>query len=476
VPDTPARPTARPLAGPRGPLVALRTLGCKVNRSESDALADELTAAGVALTSDEAAAAVIVINSCTVTGEADAKTRKAVRHALAAPGAPTVVVTGCLAVLNADVLRGLGSRVIVESEKTLVAAVVLRALNGVGGGGVRREILQGGGAAKRRGVPARSLDRAEGIPDAGGLSGVPKRRTRATVKVQDGCDHRCSYCIVPDARGPARSVPAADVVARVAALASGDTAEVVLTGVNIGRYADAAGGACDLAALVQAVAATGIRRIRISSIEPLDLTPRLLDVLASLPAVMPHMHVPLQSGCDATLRAMRRGYHTREFADALARARATLPGLAVTTDVIAGFPGETDAHFSETLSFVEECAFTRLHVFRYSRRAGTPAATMPAPVPPRTIAARATALRALGDRLAVSYAASRLGGEADVLVEKVAGRTAEGTSGDYLRVRVRVPAGERMPTVGEVVPATLTAADGATVLAEPSAPRPRPRV
>jgi threonylcarbamoyladenosine tRNA methylthiotransferase MtaB len=450
-----ARAATLPLAAtpPGPPRVAVRTLGCKVNRSESDQLSEQLLASGIAVTDDESAADVIVINSCTVTGEADAKTRKAVRRALASPTAPTVIVTGCMAVVDADGLRALGSRVIVEGEKTLLAGRVSRTLE-----------------------DASATD--------GALSGAPTR-TRATVKVQDGCDHRCAYCIVPDARGPARSVAASDVVARVAALVARGTAEVVLTGVNIGRYSDVADhagdhrdgpGAPDLAALIMQVAATGIARIRISSIEPLDLTPRLLEILAATPAVMPHLHVPLQSGCDETLHAMRRGYSTRDFARALARARAKLPGLAVTTDAIAGFPGESDAHFAETLAFVEGCAFTRPHVFRYSRRAGTPAATMPGQVPPRDTAARAAALRALGDRLDSAHAARRVGGEADVLVEKVEGRTAEGTSEDYLRTRVSLPAGVPVPCVGDILPVTLTSADRGCVRAEPSPARPRPRV
>jgi threonylcarbamoyladenosine tRNA methylthiotransferase MtaB len=463
--------------------VAIRTLGCKVNRSESDQLAEQLLASGIAVIDDEAASDVIVINSCTVTGEADAKTRKAVRRALAAQGAPTVIVTGCLAALDPSGVEALGRRVVVVSDKSTVAAQVLRVLKseclGDAGGTLRSGKASAGDPSPLRGSPGLQ-NLAAGAPGTPGSPTSAPSRTRATVKVQDGCDHRCAYCIVPDARGSARSVPADVVVAHVAELAAGGTAEVVLTGVNIGRYADtgdhAAAAAPDLAALITQVAATGIRRIRISSIEPLDLTPRLLDTLAGTPAVMPHLHVPLQSGCDETLRAMLRGYDRAAYAGALARARAALPGLAVTADVIAGFPGESDAHFEQTLAFVEECAFTRLHVFRYSRRAGTPAATMTGQVPPRTIAARATALRVLGERLADAHAARRVGGEAEVLVEKVDGRTAEGTSEDYLRTHVLIPAGERAPVIGDVITAKLTSADRGCVRAEASPARPRPRV
>jgi threonylcarbamoyladenosine tRNA methylthiotransferase MtaB len=413
------------------PRVAIRTLGCKVNRTESEALVEELLGSGVELV-DEDAADVVVVNTCTVTAEADAKARKAVRHALRAPREPVVVVTGCLAALDAEGLQALGTRVIVESDKTLVADRVRNA----------RVLSEPEGPRARSGTATRAF------------------RTRATVKVQDGCDHRCTYCIVPDARGDPVSVPAAEVVGRVAALHAGGTAEVVLTGVNIGRYSDRARRAGDLAALIEAVAGTGVRRIRVSSIEPMDLTPRLLSTLASNRAIMPHLHVPLQSGCDRTLGAMGRGYDSAAFADAITRARAALPGLAVSTDMIAGFPGETAIDFAASLAFVEACGFCRLHVFRYSPRPGTPAARMEGRVDPREAAERARVMRALGERLAAAHASARVGGRAGVLVERVENDVAEGTSEDYLHVRVRSADGGAYPVrPGEVLDVELTAAE-----------------
>lgn len=421
-------------ADPAEPRVAFVTLGCKVNRTESEAAAEDLIGRGARIADPGEPASVVVVNTCTVTGEADAKARKAVRQALAAPAAPVVVVTGCLAAVDADALRALGERVVVEADRGAVAPRV-----------------------------AHLLELGEGAPATPAPRSGAAFRTRVMVKVQDGCDARCTYCIVPDARGLPASVPRADVVARVAALAAGGTAEVVLTGVNIGRYSD---GGLDLAGLVREVAATGIARIRVSSIEPLDLTPRLLDALAGTPAVLPHLHVPLQSGCDRTLAAMGRRYSLKEFADALARARQALPGSAVTTDVIVGFPGETAQDHAESVAFVEECAFAGLHVFRFSRRAGTPAAAMPAQVPPPESAERAAAMRALGARLACAHARARVGGIADVLVESIQDGRAAGTSEDHLRVDVRGSA-----AVGEVVRVRITGADGARVegVLEPTA-------
>jgi threonylcarbamoyladenosine tRNA methylthiotransferase MtaB len=421
----------------RVPRVAVRTLGCKVNRTESEAIAEDLLCRGVDIAGSGEAAEVVVVNTCTVTGEADAKARKAVRRALAGAGEPAVVVTGCLAAIDPEGVRALGDRVIVEIDRSLVASRVANLL-----GGRAAETTAPPGAAV---VPARS---------------GPAFLTRVMVKVQDGCDHRCSYCIVPDARGGPRSVPASSVEARVARLADAGTAEVVLTGVNIGRYAD---GGTDLAGLVERLGATGIRRIRVSSIEPLDLTEGLLAALARTPPVMPHLHVPLQSGCDGTLEAMRRGYTAAEFADALRRSRAALPGLAVTTDVIVGFPGESDADFAASLAFVEACAFTKLHVFRYSRRRGTPAADMPGQIPPPVIAARAAVMRALGEGLAARHAASRVGGIADVLIESARGVATAGTTEDYLRIEVE----GSQASPGDVVRVRLVGGDGGGLLGVP---------
>jgi threonylcarbamoyladenosine tRNA methylthiotransferase MtaB len=391
--------------------VAFRTLGCKVNRVESDAIAADLLGRGVRLASEDEAA-VIVINTCTVTGEADAKARKAVRQALRAASSPVVVVTGCLAVLDADALAGLGERVVVEADKAQVAHRVAALLDL--GGRASGSVVRTGGAF----------------------------RTRAMLKIEDGCDNFCSYCIVPFARGVPRAVPLAEAVADAEALAEAGVREIVLTGINIGRYRDAATGA-DLAALVDAIARTGVTRLRLSSIEPPDLSGELLATLARTRAVCEHIHVPLQSGSDVVLKAMGRAYTAEQYASWIEEARAAIPGLAVTTDVIAGFPGETDAHHAETLAFVERVGFAKLHVFRFSSRPGTPAAEM-RQVPPEARAHRAAELRDLGDVLRDRYVSGHTGSKAEVLVERVRGGVATGTTRDYLHVSI--PSGH---SVGE---------------------------
>ena len=446
----------------RRPCVAFVTLGCKVNRTESDAVAGELLGRGVEIVRDQSTADIVVINTCTVTGEADRKARKAVRHALRQPLEPAVLVTGCLAALDAPGLRTLGDRVTVEADKAVVAPKVVA--------------LLGARLACRITPPAapgpagdRSATQGHAAPST----------TRVMIKVEDGCDNACTYCIVPKARGASRAVPADRLLAEIRALAAAGTREIVLTGIDIGRYRSMPAPR-DLSALLELIAATGIPRVRLSSIEPPDVTTRFLSTAARLPSVMPHLHIPLQSGSDRTLRAMGRTYTTDDFARMLAAAHAALPHLAATTDLIVGFPGETDADHAASLAFVEACGFAKLHVFRYSRRPGTPAADMPGQVDPRHKAARAAEMRALGVRLAAARAATRIGGRADVLVERVAvpvAGVAEGTSEDYLhvviegsharpgdlvRVRITGPA----PVARATLPASVTAVEDPSPVVE----------
>ncbi len=412
--------------------VAIKTLGCKVNRVESEAIAAELLGHGAVVT-DESAARVIVINTCTVTGEADAKARKAIRHALGSAATPVVVVTGCLAALEESAIAALGERVVVESDKGRVASRV-GALLGL------------------------DLSLTTSVPRAG--QGF---RTRAMLKIEDGCDAFCSYCIVPYARGVPRGVASAEVVSEASRLVAEGVREIVLTGVNVGRYRDArdAHDARDLPALFAAVAATGIKRLRLSSIEPRDLTERFLSVVAQTPSFCPHLHVPLQSGSDAVLASMGRRYTTREYAALIDSARDAIPGLAVTTDVIAGFPGETAGQAGDTLAFCRSMGFRKMHVFRYSARANTPAAQRADQVSAADKNTRATELRELAAELWKVDVASHLGEVRELLVERgeedaSGSRVVVGTTRDYLRVRAALAAGCMRPEAGDLVDVALT--------------------
>ena len=405
-----------------GPAVAVTNLGCRVNRVELDAIALELQRAGCRIV-DESAAELVVVNTCAVTGEAEAKARKAVRHAAALPQAPAVVATGCVASLFADELAGLAPNVVVEADKRAVGARALAEL----------------------GWEARDA----GAESAGGHAVTPTGRMRPGLKVQDGCDHRCTYCIVWKARGPARSLPAREVIDGVRALVAEGAREVVLTGIDLGRY-DSDG--LDLAGLLELVLAESeVGRVRLSSVEPAGVTPRLLEVMAgSGGRVAPFLHIPLQSGCDATLRRMGRPYDAVSYLDVVRRAREAVGGLAVACDLIVGFPGEDEREFAESLATCREASFAKMHVFRYSRRPGTPAAAMEGQVAPEVMAQRSRAMRELAHGMRRAYAASLVGTSQLVLVER-AGR---GVSGGLVDVLVD-PGHE-----GELVRATPHAAGG----------------
>jgi len=421
----------------RTPRVAFKTLGCKVNQVEAEQIAAALLGGTVELAA-EADADVIVVNTCTVTAEADHKARKAVRHAHGLPQEPAVVVTGCLAALDAEGLRELGERVVVEAEKSLVAARVTDLL-------------------------AAAAIVSPGVLDAA-LAPAPRAgrgfHTRAMVKIEDGCDNFCAYCIVPFARGNPRSTPLADVVAEVEALVAAGVNEVVLTGINIGRY-DHSGA--QLPELIQAIAATGIPRIRLSSIEPPDVDAAFLEVVAAIPAFCRQLHIPLQSGCDRTLTEMGRHYTVAGYVSTIARAREALPGLALTTDVLVGFPGESDADAAETFALLKRIGFAKLHVFRYSPRPGTLAVTREDRVTPAASATRAERVRIRGEHMRDQHLKAQVGSVVEVLVERVSDDgVAAGVARDGSRVRVALDPPLCAP--GSLVSARITGVEGANLL------------
>lgn len=391
-------------------------------------MASELEAAGAVLV-DEAAADAIVVNTCAVTGEAEAKTRKAVRRAAGMPKAPAVVATGCVASLFSAELSELAPNVVVEANKSLVAGRVLDLL----------------------GLAAGS------VTDEGGLvsAPTPTGRTRPGVKIQDGCDNRCTYCIVWKARGRGRSLAPEDVLAGIHAAQARGAHEVVLTGINLGSYHWERDGAPDLrlsGLLDLIMEKTDVERVRLSSIEPPDVTPELCDAMARAgERVAPFLHVCLQSGSDRTLRRMARVYRTDLFRRAVEEARSLVPRLALGTDLIVGFPGETDEDFADSLAFCGEMRFAKMHVFRYSRRPGTPAADFPDQVDPRVMAARGARMRELAGRMRREEAAGLVGAD-DLVVVQYPGR---GVSGGLFDVRVpeEVPLDTLLPVrLSEVLP------------------------
>jgi threonylcarbamoyladenosine tRNA methylthiotransferase MtaB len=375
------------------PTFYVHNLGCKVNRVQADAIVATLLAAG-AVPVDANEAEVIVVNSCTVTAEADTKTRKAVRQALRAPHACQVVVTGCAAAVSPAIYEALDARVTVEPDKMRAASIASRFLG---------------------------LDEEE-VPSPSSLHvrAGAVFPTRMGIMVQDGCDNACTYCIVHTARGASTSRPVASIVDEVKAAAAAGVREVVLTGINIGSYRADEGGLVDLVGLLRRLLAqTDIARIRISSIEPLDVTAGLIETMAAAgERICTHLHMPLQSGSDRILADMDRPYRAAAYREIVEQARAGVPGIALTTDVIVGFPGERDEDFEATCALCRTTAFSKIHIFRYSPRQGTPAADRDDQVDPTLKKERVQRLVVLERELRAADRYARTGRVESVLIER----------------------------------------------------------
>ncbi|MVX59902.1 MiaB/RimO family radical SAM methylthiotransferase [Enterorhabdus mucosicola] len=396
-------------------------LGCKVNQVESDAFEKLLGRASARYSAPEAAD-LIIVNTCTVTGEAEKKTRKSVRQALRANDHARVIVTGCASAIDPTFFAELGERVIVVPKAEMEAFLAELAADGSGFSG------EGG-------------------------AGLHHGHARIGIKVQDGCDNACTYCIVHVARGRATSRPAEAVVAEAVALAQSGVREIVLTGINLGSY-DADG--LDLADLCRRLLAETAElhapgeplcRFRIGSVEPMDVSMDLIGLLAEAGGrLCRHLHLPLQSGSSKVLREMGRPYDAEEYRQLVDYLRAMVPEIALTTDIIVGFPGETDEDFEDTCALARHVGFAKIHVFPYSRREGTPAAERSDQVPPGEKAARAARLRALTDELAAADRAARAGTVELALVETPEVATTESYH------EMPVPAGA---AIGSLVPVKI---------------------
>jgi threonylcarbamoyladenosine tRNA methylthiotransferase MtaB len=381
--------------------VFIETLGCKLNQAESETISRDLAAAGYRIASSVEDADVFVLNTCTVTHIADRKARQAVRAAAKAnPGIQTIV-TGCYAERDREVLGKLpGVRTVTGNEAKVNIAAELESL----------------------GV----------FPTAGIVENEPGR-SRSLIKIQDGCDHRCTYCIVPFVRPIKSCVPADSVITQINNRSAEGFREVVLTGTEIGEYA---WGGTDLADLLKHILGeTAIERIRISSLQPQEVTPELISLWRDR-RLCRHFHLSLQSGSDAVLRRMRRRYTTTDYQKAVELIRSLVPEAAITTDVIAGFPGETNAEFEESLTFIESIGFARLHVFPYSPRPGTGAAEMPGQVDAAVVKARVARLLKLGRQCETEFKRRFKGQSLEVLFEYKEGTKWVGYTDNYVRVAV----------------------------------------
>jgi len=403
------------------------TFGCRLNAFESQVID------GLAQGLDD----TVVINTCAVTAEAERQARQAIRRARRENPSARIVVTGCAAQIDPARYAGMAEvdRVLGNQDKLAPAAWRRDANDPV----VVSDIM-----AVR--------ETAQHLVD--GFDG----RSRAFVEIQQGCDHRCTFCVIPYGRGNNRSVPIGVVAEHVRRLVEQGFAEVVLTGVDITGYGADLPGRPSLGQLVRRLLAAvpELPRLRLSSIDPAETDPELMRAIAEEDRLMPHLHLSVQAGDDMVLKRMKRRHTRAQVIDLVAQARALRPGIAFGADLIAGFPTESEDMFRRTLDLVEECGLSFLHIFPYSERPGTPAARMPQ-VPKAERKARAARLRAAGDRALAAFLDSQVGREVTVLAEDGgAGRTEH-----YAPARLARPA-----EPGAVVPARITGSDGRTLSAE----------
>jgi threonylcarbamoyladenosine tRNA methylthiotransferase MtaB len=398
--------------------IYLDMIGCRLNQSEIEIMARQFSAAGHILVADPGEADLAVVNTCTVTSAAAADSRKTIRR-IARSGVERIISTGCWSTMYPEQTQDLPgvTTVIPNSEKDLLVDRLLD---------MDPEIFN-----------QQPLERVT-IPGT-------RQRTRAFIKAQDGCRHHCSFCITTVARGESRSIPLDSVLEEVRAAVRAGVQEAVLTGVQLGSWGKELNSPLELTDLVLAVLEkTEIPRLRLSSIEPWDIPPSLINLIQEK-RVARHLHLPLQSGSAAVLRRMARANTPAQYADLVNRIREVVPDIALTTDIMTGFPGESDAEFAESLDFVRQLEFANGHVFTYSAREGTPAAEFPDQVPHPVRKQRSAQLRDLLALGAISYREKFVGSELITLWEQVEGGMEGlpkviGLTDNYIRVEVRASA------------------------------------
>jgi len=397
----------------------VQNFGCRAAQADGAALETLLSAKGLEAAAERSLAGLVVLNTCTVTAAADEDVRQTVRRVHRENPCARILVTGCYAQRAPEELAGMPGVewVVGNSHKTQIAELVTSAP-------YHGNIHVGDIFAQHDFLSAP-------VEDAAG------DRTRPNLKIQDGCNNRCSFCIIPFVRGRSRSAPADQVIEQVRNLGR-RYREVVLSGINLGRWGREPGSRMRLADLIRRLLEeTEVERLRLSSVEPMDFSDDLLGLMADSPRIAPHVHAPLQSGSDRILRRMHRKYRPRHYADRIARARTLMPDCAVGADVMVGFPGETEADFEESRQFIDSLPFTYLHVFTYSERPGTPAVEMPGAVPMAVRKERNRILRELAARKNLDFRRSMLGQTLSVVTLNEPGAA---LSGNYLKVQLANPA------------------------------------
>lgn len=412
--------------------VAFCTLGCKVNQSEAEGMKSLLESAGYEVVDFTDEADVYVIHSCTVTHLSDRKSRQAIRRAIRQNPKAIVVVSGCYAqVAPDDILAIPGVDIVLGTQDR----------------GRIGELIEEVARTGRRIKAVRKFGKGKEFEE---LKATAVSRTRAFVKIEEGCEEFCTYCIVPYARGPVRSRLPENILSEIEDLVTRGFREVVITGVHIGAYGRDLGGDLNLDFLLRKIVRIeGLARLRLSSIDPHEFTPELISTIVGSEVICPHLHIPLQHGDDYILELMGRKYTSRQYRELVELLRKSRPGIAITTDVMVGFPQETEERFRRSYRFIEGLGLSNIHVFRYSPRAKTPAARMPGQVPAEVKKERAAKMMDLAKRMAGEYARSFLGQVLDVLAEEEEdSQWWVGYTGNYLRVKFYAPCDVRGEIVG----------------------------
>lgn len=440
---------------------SIENFGCRATEADAAALRHGLLSSGFVLVEDHRSADLVVLNTCTVTAAADSQTRDAVRKIHRANPGARIIVTGCYAQRAPEEIAGLKgvSLVIGNSHQTEIPKIARELI-----GASSEEVPFVLPSAQKDFVPVSllaademSLARAPAKILTGDIfaqtsvqlapAGVGEGdRTRPILKIQDGCNNRCAYCVIPFVRGRSRSLPPDVVIAEVRKLVASGSREIVLSGINLGAYGRDLSPRAGLSDIVYRILEeTSLEQLRLSSIEPQDVTEELISLMTSSDRMAPHFHVPLQSGSDRILRAMHRWYRADHYAERVKRIRRMLQSAAIGADVIVGFPGETEEDFQATVALIERLPFTYLHVFSFSARPGTEGANLGAPLPATTIRERARALRSLSQRKSSEFRASQAGRTLRALTLAGGGDTwTPAITANYLKVRIpgRFPANQ----------------------------------
>lgn len=399
--------------------IAFYTLGCKVNQYETEVMREAFESKGHTVVNDGMPFDVIIINSCTVTSESDRKTRQAVHRFKRQNPNAVVVLTGCMAQAFSDDAKALTDADIVigNTDVSKIYEKVCEYNN--------NRIFE---------VIPHPRDEIFNTPSISSFA----ERTRAYMKIQDGCDRFCTYCIIPTARGWLRSKPISEITAEAEKLANNGYIEAVLVGINLTSYGKETGGEINICDAVEAVAKVdGIKRIRLGSLEPDHITDEMLNRLSKVEKFCPQFHLSLQSGCDATLRRMNRHYDTSFYRDLVQRIRKVFPDSAITTDIMVGFAGETEEEFECSINFAKEIGFAKAHVFAYSRRAGTMAYNMPNQVTRAEKSRRSHLMIEATTNTETQFIKSHIGETVEVLFETMENGFAVGYTKNYLYVKVK---------------------------------------